>query len=384
MREVIVNHLSYLLHGILSLVASLWPRRNRLIVLCNYDGRGYGDSLAPIADEILRRKLNCKLAWLVKKYQDDIPSVIRQVKRGRFFEKVWLFNAKVFICNLKGIPYRKKNGSYYIQVWHGDMPFKYIEAECGKSLSSYYRAMSMADSERTDFVVSGSSVFSEIAREKFWYPSTCKVLEYGNPRKDVLFKSRPEEIATFKRENFGSDKVRLALYAPTFRSNIPNENCRFDAHKLHDALVKRFGGEWKVVIRLHPNVAGRENMFRYDDKVVNGTRIDAGQLLSLASELLITDYSSIVEEFVIQKKPVFLFVPDLKDYQKKERELRDFYFRLPFSSCENESSLVAAIADFDDKSYLERLERFIEADYRIFDDGHAAERVVDLIEKLLK
>ena len=154
--------------------------------------------------------------------------------------------------------------------------------------------------------------------------------------------------------------------------------------KLKDVCQARFGGKWIVVVRLHPNVADKAGMFEYGDDVVNGTRIDDAQRLSLAADILITDYSSIVEEFVIQRKPIFLYAPDLDEYVTKERQLRELYFRLPFPRCRTEEALQRAIADFDDKAYQTALGDFVERDYRVFDDGHASERVVDLIERLME
>ena len=376
--------LSIALQRFLSFVAGFVPLRRRLIVFCNYNGRGYGDSLGPIADELLRRGVNCSMVWLVNDLNVSIPASIKKVKRGRFVERIYLAMAKIVISNTKGgLVYSKKRCAYYIQTWHGDMPFKHIEAECGKILPAYYTWLSKFDSCKTDFFISGSSLLSDIARRAFWYLQTCKICEYGNPRKDVFFRTSEAKMREFKQNMFGGASVRVALYAPTFRSNIPNEACRIDANALQKSLVEKFGGQWIVVIRLHPNVANRSDMFTYDDQIVNGTKIDDGQLLSMAAELLISDYSSVIEDFVIQRKPVFLYTPDINEYQTKERKLRDLYFKLPFPRCETECNLRKAIVDFDDKAYQTALGDFVECDYRVFDDGHASERVVDLIEKLM-
>lgn len=374
---------SLCLHWACSVIMGFLPRKNRCIVFCNYDGRGYGDNLAPIADEIRRRKLDYELVWIVKDMGIYVPSWIRKITRGWFLEKACLSRAKIVICNLKGLYYHKRRGNYYIQTWHGDMPFKYIEAEEGSNLSRYYILRSQRDSWQTDFVLSGSGFFSSVAKRYFWYPEHCQVLEYGIPRNDIFFRCSQDEVAAFRKRYFGLADVRIAFYAPTFRERLPNENCRIDAKELKDACQSRFGGKWIVVVRLHPNVADKAGMFEYGDGVVNGTRIDNAQMLSLAADILITDYSSIIEEFVIQRKPIFLYAPDLEEYVTKERQLRELYFKLPFPHCRSENALQKAIVDFDDKAYLAALGDFIEHDYRIFDDGHASERVVDLIEKLM-
>lgn len=372
------------LHWTLDLVLGFLARRRNLVAFCNYEGRGYGDNLAPIADEILRRGLSVRLVWLVNDLRESVPTGIEKLKRGWVREKMLLASAKIFLSNTKGMPsYRKKKGSYYIQTWHGDMPFKHVEAECADMLSRYYRILSVADSRRTDYILSGSSFFSGLARHSFWYPESCRILECGIPRNDIFFRTSQQAVRDFKRRTFGRDDVKVVLYAPTFREKITNDVCKIDASALRRAVERRFGGRWIVVIRLHPVVARCAKTFTFDDATINGTLIEDGQLLSLASDLLISDYSSIVEEFIIQKKPVFLYTPDYESYVREERTLRDLYHRLPFPRCASMESLVCAVEQFDGEVYAQKLNRFIDSDYRIFDDGHASERVVDLIERLI-
>ena len=375
---------SLTLHRTLGLLLGLIVRRRRLVVFCNYRGRGYGDNLSPVAEEIRRRNIPVRMVWLVRNLHEEIPEGIEKLKLGWIREKLLLSSANVFLSNTKDTPfYWKRRGAYYIQTWHGDMPFKYIEAECKDMLSRYYRLQSIGDSLRTDYILSGSSFFSNLARNSFWYPDSSKILEYGIPRNDIFFKTSAKEVLDFKRKKFGAEDVKVVLYAPTFREKTSNQVCKLDAFALRQAVEKRFGGRWIVVVRLHPLVAKYATMFEYDEKTVNGTLIEEGQLLSLAADLLVSDYSSIVEEFIIQKKPVFLYVPDIDRYINEERKLRDLYFKLPFPRCEDMDSLVREIALFDGEAYRRKLNQFIDADYQIFDDGHASERVVDLIENLI-
>lgn len=360
------------------------PRKTR-IVFCNYDGRGYGDNLSPIADEIIRRGHNWDLVWLVKDDAVELPRFVKKVKRSWFREKSYLSSARVVISNTKGsLIYRKRTGSVYIQTWHGgDVPTKFVEGGCGPELSRYYVMLSKRDSRITDYVLSGSSRLTEIFKTEFWYPKSCQVLEWGTPRKDLYFKKSSEDKAAIRKGLFGRGDVKVALYAPTFRDHISNECCKFNVEVFRQALEKKFGGVWIVVVRLHPNAADLDDMFSYNENIVNGTKIENGQELCLVSDLLVTDYSSIMEDFVVQRKPIILFTPDIDDYLIYERKLRDFYLRLPFIRCRTEHELMSSLEGLDD-GYLKRIAAFAEKDCRMFDDGHASERVVDLIERVVE
>ena len=378
--------LSLALHRIVAQVFRLVPRDERLIVFCNFNGAGFGDNLAPIASELIRRGSDCRVAWLVNDLGLELPPPIQKVRRGWIGETIALSRAKIVISNTKGtLHYCKKRNSFYIQTWHGgDIPTKFVEASCEQDLTWLYRQLSKADSAKTDYVLSGSERMSAIFRDEFWYPKSCRILEFGTPRKDLYFASSPEQKQGVKQKLFGRPEVRVALYAPTFREKTSNAVCVFDVGRLHKLLVKKFGGEWVVVVRLHPNAANSASLFTYNENVVNGTQMPDGQMLNLVSDCLITDYSSIIEDFVVQRKPVFLLVRDLDQYLLKERKLRDFYFELPFDRCKTEDALFNAIECFDRAKYAEYVGRFLEANCKMFDDGHASERVVDLIEQLME
>ncbi|MGN0833933.1 MAG: CDP-glycerol glycerophosphotransferase family protein [Kiritimatiellia bacterium] len=377
---------SVALRRVVAQVFRFVPRDDRLIVFCNFNGAGFGDNLAPIANELMRRRVDCRMAWLVNDLGLELPAAIRKVKRGWIREAIALSRAKIVISNTKGsLHYCKKRNSFYLQTWHGgDLPTKLCEACCEQSLSWHYVYFSKLDSAMTDYVLSGSDRLSEVFRNEFWYPKSCRILEFGTPRKDLYFTSSPEKIRSVKRQLFGRSEVRVALYAPTFREKTSNAECMFDGGRLHRLLVRKFGGEWLVVVRLHPNVARSASLFAYDENVVNGTQIPDGQLLNLVADFLITDYSSIIEDFVVQGKPVFLFVRDRERYEREERRLQEFWFRLPFDRCETEDALFNAIEGFDREEYSGRVARFLAANCRLFDDGHASERVVDLIERLME
>ena len=55
----------------------------------------------------------------------------------------------------------------------------------------------------------------------------------------------------------------------------------------------------------------------------------------------------------------------------------------PFSVATNNSELATIITKFDYKKYSNRVEKFLK-DKGCMEDGHAAKKVVDLIEEIIK
>lgn len=177
--------------------------------------------------------------------------------------------------------------------------------------------------------------------------------------------------------------MKIAVYAPTFRDgdeSYPYD--MIDVKAVMDGLHQKGSSEWVMVIRLHPNVACQSARFQYGEKVLDGSKYTDPQELFLMADLLITDYSSVMMDFGLMKKPVFLFVPDLEVY-KRARGVRGFFEDLPFPRCRSNEELENAILSFDELSYQKALKCFTETYYRNFSDGHASERVVERIKQVI-
>lgn len=370
------------INSILLTLLSKFPKNNK-IVFVNFWGRGYGDNLKYIADEILSRNLSFDLVWLVGDMSLAFPNGIRKVKYYSLKSKFELSTAKVIISNAKGIlPYVKTHSQYYIQTWHGGFPLKYIEKEAENDLSEEYVRNSMFDSSITDLIISGSDFQTEIIEKSFWYEG--EIFKHGIPRNDIFFNFTEDKICKIKHKLGFVKNDRIVTYVPTFRDNNKISAYNLDPVSLLATLHKKTGYQWKLIIRLHPNVACQSNFFDYGENVINGTVYDDPQELLLISDVLITDYSSIMMDFAIMKKPVFLFATDLEHYVSACRNLRPIFYKLPFDLCTSNEILYNKIKDFDIKTYLERLNSFLEIYYKSYDDGRASKHVVDRIEKVME
>ena len=117
------------------------------------------------------------------------------------------------------------------------------------------------------------------------------------------------------------------------------------------------------------------------DFVINANEIADIQELLLITDAGITDYSSWICDYILTGKPGFIYANDMKKYNNE----RGFYYPLeetPFPVAENNSQLINNILNFDNEKYQEKVKIFLK-DKGCMEDGHAAERVVDLIEELM-
>lgn len=361
----------------------LLPIKKNKIVFLNFDGKGYGDNPKYIAEEILRQKLSCKLVWITKG-EALVPDGIKKANNGfdAFYE---LATAKVIVSNCKTnvVPRLcKKRNQFYLQTWHGDFALKHIEKEVEGMLSPDYVVASKADSAITDAVVSGSRSFTNIVKESFWLPETCKILEVGVARNDIYFRDTKFQDELKRKLGF-SPRDRILLYAPTIRDDGSTDCFNLDFEKLRLKLCQMTNGTWKIVIRLHPYLSSRSGLFVYNDNIINGSLFNDQQELFMISDVLVTDYSSIMGDFFLMGKPVFLYAPDLGRYADGNTG-RGLRFKLPIPFNHSQEELEAQMARFDKEGYNETIKIFMQTDYQSFDDGHASERIVDVLKNVMR
>ena len=360
---------------LMKLISSLYVNKKK-IVFENFLGRGFGDNPKYIALELLNRKLNYDLVWIVNRGTSyTFPKGIRTVERGSFRELFELATARFWIDNTRKEEFiYKRKKQCYIQTWHGFVPLKKMEKDAIQTLSKDYIFSAIHDGAMTDLMLSGCKIRTRLYNMSFWYDGEVK--EWGSPRNDIFFKdfNYKEKVSEFFKID---SKYKILLYAPTFRDDRSVTPYNIDFEKLILTLQNKFGGEWKVLIRLHPNIADQCSFMKYSNTIINASSYDDIQELFAASDVLITDYSDCMFEFSLMRKPVFLYTPDLESYTKSRDFYRDFK-SLPYPMADTNDNLRTLILDFDNKTYDDSLTIFFE-EIGVLENGTASKSVVDYI-----
>lgn len=369
-----------MLFALTCLFMRVFPIQENKIVCCNMKGRRYGDNPKYIVDEIRRQKLDYEIVWLIRpEYIDDVPEGIRPAKHTFFRIAYELATAKIWIdSNTKQYGTLKRKKQYYIQTWHGSYGLKKFGLEITGRKSIIDIKNIVYNSKIIDLLLSNSRKTTEIYCRSFGY--TGEVLECGSPRND-LFYTDTKVLKEKVLNHFGIHGKKLALYAPTFRSDYGTSAYDLDLIKITESLKDRFGGEWAILVRLHPlNIKESSDFLKYTNTVINATDYSVMQELLVACDVLISDYSSCMFDFVTMGKPCFMYAPDAMQY----KEDRDFYFdlySLPFPLAENNMEMCNNIHNFNEKQYHEELQALF-TQVGLCDNGNACKRVVEWIQQL--
>ena len=353
--------------------------KSNKIVVDSFYGKGYSDNPKYIIEEILMQNLNYDIVWIKDDFvkENDIPEQIRVVKKGTIKFIYELATAKIWIDNArKTYKTKKRFGQFYIQTWHGTYPMKKVENDSINTLGKEYINYAKIDSKNADLFISNGKVMSNLYRKSFWYNG--EILEKGCPRNDILIKKPRDIYLKIKQSLNIKQEVKVLLYAPTFRNSESLEPYNLDYDNLMKVLKKRFGGEWVILVRLHPNICKKAEELKLKKNVYDVTQYKDMQELLIVSDILITDYSSISSDYLFTGKPCFLFTTDFDEYLN-ERELYVDINNICFKKANNNKELFKIIEEFDYKKYnIERKKYMLNLE--MFETGQASKYVVKWIK----
>ena len=368
------------------------PIRNNKIIFMTFQG-AFTCNAKYIAEEIVRQNLPWDIVFVMNKtnyikYKNNpefLPN-IRVVERCSYefyleclSAKVWIDNAHNFFW--EDVP--KKRDQIMINTWHGSMGLKRINPKDDKNITRVKKA-SRCDKD-TDFLISNSDFENQVYRETYW--PTRKILKFGHPRNDMFINKDLGLVHSLKEKialKYGFDKnLKIALYAPTFRDNKTLECYSLDYISLKNALERKFGSKWVILVKYHFHVAEKvlDKGYIIDENVINATDYEDIQELMLVSDVGITDYSSWICDYVLTRKIGFIFATDIDLYNTE----RGLYYPLestPFPIATTNEEMEKIILSFDEEKYRIDVETFLK-EKGCVEDGMAAKRVVKKLIEII-
>lgn len=358
-----------------------FPLKRKKIVFSNFNGGGYGDNPKFIAEEFLKQKLGYELYWTAENRGYQFPEGIRPVRPNTVAFVYHMATAGFWIDNTRKLYYfKKRKGQCYVQTWHGGPGLKKVEQDCEQALSREYLDYARRDSRYIDVFLSCCRWCSKLYHTSFWYDGP--LLEKGIPKNDLYFQD-PAPVRQKVHDYYHLPaETKLILYAPTYRDSRKTDMYNLDYERLLTVLSETFSGDWAVLVRLHPNVNEKDYAVTYTDRILEASSYENMQELLVASQMIISDYSGCAFDYLVLKRPGFLYA---EDYEELKRT-KDYYFsleELPFSLAFSNEELMEHIRTFDPAAYEKKCDAYLER-IQYFDTGHAAEAVVEFVEQWQK
>lgn len=284
----------------------------RLVVVESHMGTSVFDSPHVLADELRRTRPDLRIVIIAAADQRWAAGRNDVVIRNTVDYFKTLARAKYIIDN-QSLPdgYVKRPGQVYVQTWHG-IPIKKMGFD--EPNLAFGSRDETSELERKvsywDYLSIPSDYFRGTFVPAFRYENA--LLPVGSPRNDVLVNDR-DGVAEAKRR-LDLDPTRTSvLYAPTFR-----KRGRASIELELSELVEELGRGYQILLRPHYlNRISIPAHLRGDVVDVSGIA-DTAQVL-LASDVLVSDYSSIIFDYLSLDRPIILYAYDLDDYANSAR-----------------------------------------------------------------
>lgn len=332
-------------------------KRNR-VVLNNGLSHNYSDNPKAVAECLLREHPGeFEIIFAVDDPERHRFLEERGIRPVRFRSPVYFYyavTAAVYLTNNGGYSYLpRRKGQLVIETWHGGGAYK----RCGiceyrnKRIGRCEMRMAAGN---LDIFLSTSKRATAIYSENFLLPHDT-FWEIGMPRNDGLVHADPAAHEAIRGRLGIADKESLVLFAPTFRrsdggyTEAPASiSYGIDSARVCAALERRFTGTWRFAFRFHPGIRDRGSP--PEGSVLNVSDYGDMQELLLAADVLITDFSSSMWDFMLTGRPCFLFMPD---FECCEREIGFFSppSEWPFSMAHSNGELERTILDFSESGY---------------------------------
>jgi CDP-glycerol glycerophosphotransferase len=325
--------ITLLLSPLLFLISYIYPKRNDLWVYGAWFGERYSDNskdLFEYANAVENKPI--KHYWIYKNhslkktieingnncaYAYSINGILLQLR------------AKVFITCVNSsdfVPFLITPKNYFVQLWHGS-PIKHIGLD---SRNNIFRKtidkLRFKTLDNYSMVVSPSKTVDKIYQSAFALGKN-RIYRGGYPRNENLRVS-PERKKII-RDYFGlKNGEKMAAYLPTHRNEGKGKNPFRAVLKQLIAKNDDLNNNAKIIIKPH----------FYEKDSLNGIQESTNVLIRYdlpfdlyeflgATDVLITDYSSVIFDYELLNKKIIVFPFDFEKYTTHDRGL---YFQFDF------------------------------------------------------
>ena len=356
----------------------IFPVKKNRFTLLNRLSFTYGDNLKYICKALYEKYTSeIQIIFPLRKTEPMPTLPIIRVKPFSFRYFRLILSSSVIITNGVGISYLPlRRSQIVINTWHGGGPYK----KTGLAVYNNYwmKRENILNDKVTTYMLSSCEYFSKFEAPGLGISET-KCICSGMPRNDIFFHENPD-IKQKVRNTYNIDtNKKVVIYAPTYRGNEWIGSKKFstdiDYKEILLSLNRKFGGEWLFAVRLHP---GLKEVELQNNDIINLTTYPDMQELLYTADVVISDYSSLIWDFSLTKRPCFLYAPDIEQYEKE----RGFYMpsnKWPFPISKTNEELISSIESFDLNKYQQNvIKHHIESGS--FEKGNACFITLKIIE----
>ncbi|MFD9411026.1 CDP-glycerol glycerophosphotransferase family protein [Streptomyces sp. NPDC059989] len=356
-------------------IQRLLPLRPDLAVFSAYWHGGYACNPAAIEAKLRELAPRMRTAWICDPaHTSTLPRETAALRPGSAAYWTALARATYLVTNVNfDRALVKRPGQILLQTQHGT-PLKRV----GLDLQDRPAATPTTDfagllrgADQWDYLLSANR-HSTLVWEKA-IPSSYTTLEYGYPRNDPFHRASQADVLEL-RERLGIPVGSTAiLYAPTHRDYRRSRPDHLDFER----VLRDLGPRFTILTRTHLTYADTDHCREPHPRVLDVSSYPSVEELCLASDALVTDYSSLMFDYAALDRPIVIHADDWEAYEAARGTYFDLRSFPPGAIARTEDELIDIFATGHwQGSRSAQLRAAFRARFCSYDDGHAAERVV--------
>ncbi|MCU1528700.1 MAG: hypothetical protein JWP75_2463 [Frondihabitans sp.] len=305
------------------------PLRRDTVFYESFNGNGVLCNPEALFRELLRDSRHSRLrhVWSLSDENDNrrIQAEFAHDRRVRFVTTGSIAHTRALLTSQYLISnatfdrqFARRDGQIYVNTWHGT-PLKKMGYDIGDP--AYRVANVLRNFLHADVLVSpndytSATLFGRAHRLDGVFEG--RILEVGSPRIDRQHGG--ERTASTARDllrerGLDIDGRRVVLWAPTWKgtSFVAPEDDAAELITRAFQLQEALGPDHVVLLKTHQVV----HRFAVGQRAAAGLLVPNDlptNLVLAASDVLVTDYSSVFFDFLVMRRPIVFFTPDIADY----------------------------------------------------------------------
>ncbi|HET9171082.1 MAG TPA: CDP-glycerol glycerophosphotransferase family protein [Actinospica sp.] len=346
------------------------PVKKGSVVFESHMGLSYSDSPKYLYEALRRHGYSGHVTWSYAENTNGFPKDAHLVPRNSWSYLRALARAEFWVDN-QGFPQwiAKRPQTTYIQTWHGTAlkTMGVNTPQVKAMLTGQRKALAKAVNRFDHFLVRGEWDIRTLVEA---FEMRAEPLRVGYPRNDLLLAPDRDELSAALRARFGfpADKTVL-LYAPTFR----NASGPFKPDFSLEEFAREFGDTHLLLVRAHYlNTVSVPEQAR--GAVQDVSKYPDVTELFLASDALITDFSSVMFDYALLDRPLLFFAPDKAGYTRDRGTYFDLEAEAPGPYTTDQEAFFKALHALTPDGHRDERRAFAQR-YGEYEQGDAAERV---------
>lgn len=353
--------------------------KNNVILFESGGGSFIGCNPLAIFEEIIEDNKfnNYEFIWVINDLA-KVPEPLRGDSRIIFVKKEsdaylrylasagWLINNNTFPTY-----FSRREQQKYLNTWHG-IPLKTLGRDIRSGVMDHKNAA--RNLLHATHLIAPNEHFLNVLTERNEVQGllTAKVAMTGYPRVDQLVNVTSAGRDEVRRMVGADNDETVVLYAPTWRGDLSNKV--IDVEKILSDVKALNSTGCKVIFKGHAMVEAELADSPLSELLLD-IDIDTNTLLK-GVDILISDYSSIIFDFMPLRRPIIYYTYDLEEY-KRERGLYFEIEDLPGLRCDGIQDVVNSVSRLrGDSNFEVTLDTPLSRSLLINEDGSAARKAV--------